>query len=505
MKKKITILILLQLSLFCLAKENRSLILSNPIEYKKLSFSNQKADRKSFISYDEMIQDLDALIYYLQTAYIGYNSIKAKGFSENDLKKYFNEVYNGKNQILVHDFYKKNSDYLRTYTEDMHFTIEEESGVKFDTLFRGTKLYFSNIYVEYKNGCFSVVKTGEKDVKIDSIYTGDEENLFYYPSKGENIYRLGVFNKNFISNCDFFFDDKKVNVSVAPEKQFLNSTLIKYHEIVSDKSAYASLSSFVLPETNSIYRKGAEIVFEKFSNFGIKYRNKKNIIIDLRSNLGGRAYFANGFIYSFFVNGRKIDLKRDEKRIDRWFDKNFVDRIELESPAYLQSVISYLDSTGEQNKYYYRVYNKSLKEQKANPQLKIYKNLNDNVSDLKNRFDGKLLIIVDNQTGSASEDFVFKAKKILGIDNVVVIGENTAGCYTYMDICNYLLPNSRISIRLGAMKNIAITEFSAWHGEGVGFYPDYWSTGEDLNETIFLVTQDEEMKQKLNGIELGLK
>ena len=50
-----------------------------------------------------------------------------------------------------------------------------------------------------------------------------------------------------------------------------------------------------------------------------------------------------------------------------------------------------------------------------------------------------------------------------------------------------------------------INIFGESHGEGVGIYPDYWSTGEDLNETIFLVTQDEEMKQKLKGIEFSLK
>ena len=146
-----------------------------------------------------------------------------------------------------------------------------------------------------------------------------------------------------------------------------------------------------------------------------------------------------------------------------------------------------------------------MKNRKKNPQIKIFENIKINLGDNKNGFAGNLIIIVDKQSASVSESLIFKAKKVLGSNRVIVIGENTAGCHTYMDVCKYILPNSKISLKLGAQKDLLPSLSSNWHGEGIGFYPDYWSTSQDLNETIFLVTQDEEMKQKLKGIETRLK
>jgi len=67
-------------------------------------------------------------------------------------------------------------------------------------------------------------------------------------------------------------------------------------------------------------------------------------------------------------------------------------------------------------------------------------------------------------------------------------------------VLDYLLPGSGISIRLGANYNSFYDDFAQWHGEGIGIFPDFWSTGEDLNETIFLATEDEAMKEKLGKI-----
>ena len=40
-------------------------------------------------------------------------------------------------------------------------------------------------------------------------------------------------------------------------------------------------------QENSIFKKGSDIVLQKFANIAKNYQDKKNIIIDLRSNGGG--------------------------------------------------------------------------------------------------------------------------------------------------------------------------------------------------------------------------
>jgi len=39
-----------------------------------------------------------------------------------------------------------------------------------------------------------------------------------------------------------------------------------------------------------------------------------------------------------------------------------------------------------------------------------------------------------------------------------------------------------------------------YNGEGNGFYPEAWSSNEDLNETVFSFTKDEKMKDILKEI-----
>lgn len=75
------------------------------------------------------------------------------------------------------------------------------------------------------------------------------------------------------------------------------------------------------------------------------------------------------------------------------------------------------------------------------------------------------------------------------------------GCAEYWDIIDYALPNSGIYLHLGSENQKSFEICPNWHGETYGVYPDFWSLGKDLNETIFLVTNDEKMKEKLKDIE----
>lgn len=119
---------------------------------------------------------------------------------------------------------------------------------------------------------------------------------------------------------------------------------------------------------------------------------------------------------------------------------------------------------------------------------------------LKSYYKGKLIFITDRNTASASENLIYLAKVTLGNEKVIVIGENSLGCFEYVTVFSYLLPNSRLSINLSSRRNSMLNLFPQWHGDCYGIYPDYWSIGNDLNETIFLVTKDNEMKLKLSDI-----
>ncbi len=96
--------------------------------------------------------------------------------------------------------------------------------------------------------------------------------------------------------------------------------------------------------------------------------------------------------------------------------------------------------------------------------------------------------------------FILITAKSFGQDKVTVIGENSCGMATYWNLYTLRLPCSGIGVHVALDKSYTLDSYNAWHGEGTGILPDWWSDGKDLNQTIFLITQDEEMKERLKDI-----
>ncbi len=94
-------------------------------------------------------------------------------------------------------------------------------------------------------------------------------------------------------------------------------------------------------------------------------------------------------------------------------------------------------------------------------------------------FDGKLLILVDSNTGSSAETFVLMAKQY---SQAIVVGENTRGMARFGEIKLYSLPNSTIRIQAGSK---IFHDPTGLFTEGRGFVPDYWLEGsEPISEIV---------------------
>ncbi len=90
------------------------------------------------------------------------------------------------------------------------------------------------------------------------------------------------------------------------------------------------------------------------------------------------------------------------------------------------------------------------------------------------RYQGKLVIVIDDAVGSAAECMVAMASQI---DGALLVGENSSGCMTYGNADQrFDLPNSRLWISYPRNKDVlAGRPFR----EGVGFFPSYWLDTED--------------------------
>ncbi|MCK9170814.1 MAG: S41 family peptidase [Treponema sp.] len=501
MKKCVLFILLVCLSVSLAAE--RKLISSQPVEYEEVHLYNDPHCSKGTITYEQLKEDLNNLVYLFETAYIDYDSMVAKGFDGKKLITDILSEYNNQSQIDTKKVYLALIQELVPYIHDSHcvlvFFRESESFCK------KNKFFYTNTFVEKTKKGWVVYESDNSNIAKGMKFTGNEENLVYYPVKGKNIYRAGVFAVEKPETFSLNINNKEYPVETYDDGA-IEIRPLKYHEIETKNTGYVCLSSFMLPDEKSPLRK---TVFEKYSTLGLKWGKKKNIIIDLRSNGGGEIKYSSYLLSPLYFNAiTDMDVPA-RTTIDSWVDNVLEKKIFIESPATVSLIlqtarmINLTDMVEE--------YTSTFEFSKTYPAKKLYRNVPAAADDdmTKNKripFKGKIILLTDRNTASAAEQTVALAQTLFGpTKQVFVIGENTRGCITFGDVHFAVLPDSGICINLASAKENNIEDYPSWHGEGSGFYPDYWTNGEDLNDTIFMVTKDREMKKKLDGIDKALK
>lgn len=278
---------------------------------------------------------------------------------------------------------------------------------------------------------------------------------------------------------------------------------MKYHDFATEDSAYVALNSF-LPPSDDSSGNAAAIILEKFVCCALKYNGKKHIIIDMRSNQGGEQTYPALFLYALYTADAMRNFQKAYKKVNDWTVHTYADCLFVSSPVSVQA--QYLAAKERDDRAVLKNYSAELKKIRARPERSVV-HVGQAESSLfggKKRFSGKLIFLSDRNTCSAGEDCMYMAKKLFGAENVIIIGENTYGMCGFWHVITLGLPNSRIGVHTAFKKNVGYARFSQWQGEGVGILPDYWASGADLNETVYLVTGDAEMKKKLSGIESRL-
>lgn len=466
-------------------------------EYFESFVGSEWSEYKSTLSSDELYKDIDTLCYYLENAYADFDAMYERGFRNNEFKKYFFSIYSKQEKIDTRNLFRDISEYLKPFVVDRHFSLITKTA--FYEPLKSSTFFYTNTFVEKTHNGFFIYQTDNDNLSIGMKYEDSEEYLFLYPAKGKSVYRIGTIGLEKKDTLPVTFNQKIFCLPLFDDGAIQLST-IKYHELESEKSIYISLSSFLLPEKNSPMRRGADIVLSKYANLASKYYDKKNIIIDLRGNLGGHGIYSEYLLFSLYTNNKKDFSCDNLSKFKKWNETYIKNEKWIESPVTLEALYK-VDvrlgfSDAELKKY--------LRKERMNSKRRVYKTVG--IFPLKKNkksFTGKVIILTDRNSLSASENTVLLAKKLFG-DNAVIIGEKTGGCNEFWDNLDYMLPVSKVLVHFGSRKKLNLADCASWHGEGVGIYPDYWAIGEDLNDTVFWVTGDEEMKKLLVGIDSRL-
>ena len=220
----------------------------------------------------------------MKTCYAGYEDALARGldlekFEQNILSEFSNSIYD-KNSISTDKICDVVYNELKNYVTDNHFSIY---GASTECILSNVKrVLYSNIYVREKNGKYFVVESDILEIKKKSEFTGSKENLFLYPAKGKNIYRIG-FTKTIESSAENDYIENEIELSFNNENKkvliktydSIKNTKIFFGKQETKDTGYLSLSTFDLPDVKSNFRKYAERSFEKYINSSVELNNKK--------------------------------------------------------------------------------------------------------------------------------------------------------------------------------------------------------------------------------------
>ncbi len=472
-----------------------------------------------FLEPEEILSDTEEFLYLFKTCYAGNKKARQNGLNPDTVYENIKKRFSGRTKIPQDEFCWALWKETYHYINDMHFVLESQKS--YYTFCPHKIPFFSNTYVKKEGSKSLVFLTDSKNIQIGDEYTGSEQNLFYYPSRGLDVYRIGVIlDKNKImkeqaalrdtksaqkTNSEILFETsingKKERIPVRDFGELEIPESFQFKESETEKTAYIYISSFLTPEAESEERTKTEKKFTSYADAAKKYLAKQNIILDLRGNEGGNMNASLVFpinlylgIDSSFYDGKKFD---SNDMADFFIRELYKDCFLIESPGTVQNTLEYVNLCFPEMKETIDFLEERYKKLKKKPEVSIFP-MNEYASTSskmdfsipeKSAFTGNLFIITDRNSFSASEDIITFSKLLFKNQaNVYVLGENTAGCIEYGGVLSYKLTSSNITVNLSQSAFYPFEEkVSSWKGEGNGHFPDAWCTPEDIRKTLELL------------------
>lgn len=530
-----------QFSCFAAGKNVKEIVPKEvtPVEYRNVYLNWNYEGTPQFFSYEDISKDLMELNYLISTAYAGYEEAVERGLNLETFAEQVEDYYYAYEHVYVDDYIKTLVSFLKDKITDTHFSF---TGYNERCLFSvQNRVYFSDVYctkpdsVSVSEGQkLSVVASYTEEINEGDLIEIGEENLFPFILNGQCVYRLGIVNTGLDKYLKLKANGKITYVPIKNYPAISHHDTVRIGEHKTDNSAYVSMSHF---EYGNYYKtmNSAELALNMFINFGVKNKDKKNIIIDVRSNRGGYSDIVENFYLGLYSG---IDIKKLNKMSDKQKENFYVNHFEklfypafsdaffVESPATLQlkrtviEEIAFSKKNPEYEESLIQMIRGYLEEHRINPQKRKYNFVDyflyrhgylSKTKDIKisdhSMYNGKIIIIADRNSASAAEMIILQARLFFGEDaQVYVIGENTMGAISYGCCYGSYLPKSKVYVVLPFADYTRILEKQpSWHGEGYGFYPDYWCTSENLLETLVVLTGDDELKFALHGIDYDLR
>ncbi|MDL2217914.1 hypothetical protein LJC27_04580 [Christensenellaceae bacterium OttesenSCG-928-M15] len=406
-------------------KDNTTAILSTA-EIKALT--SQNYDKGRTFTRAQALSDVDVLFRLYKSAYGPYYYFGEKNFeaAQAAIEKELNKVASiDKNEYA--QLIAKNLNFMQDLHSNLLIYYPAELGGY-------TKAYYyakDQSFSKDKTGYFKMIK-GAKWY-ISSIDSKDASSYIRPTIQADGSIGYGLVQ--LATSANEAAQQKELLLKNAQGKtQKINLSWLKganYAEESLHEPHYKYSTQSGVPVIEIRAMKGDEKGIQSFIQSGKQVKGKKTIILDFRSNGGGRSNVAAD-----------------------WF-KNFTGKPAVITEASITRASKVLQAQGE------------FKQKSAGSWV----SRNSKTSYVKNKTN--IIALIDNNIGSAGESMIMYLRTL---ENVVFVGSNSSGCMLGMNKREFSLPETGLWVAFPIGLNM---QEEAINRDGIGFEPDVWVNPKD--------------------------
>ncbi|MCQ2588733.1 MAG: S41 family peptidase [Treponema sp.] len=402
--------------------------------------------------------DIDLIISEIKNAY-------STQYAPLNIKNNIETADN--NGIYREAFATSIAEVLRYYLPQKNTHNIIGSGNKFlNTAYRKF-CFVSNIYFEFRDGNYYVTDSNIDEIKKGMKYTGNLSNIIKTITEEKITYRFAYFNE---------FQTSAASIEIEGNTYQVPVEHIPFYSDKKDIISYEQNNNCIFVTINSCMthsdseKKHFEDTVNEISDL---IDDSSNIVFDLRNNEGGYIEMLYPILFKLVLGSEKSKVEELCLTIDDFLNigEKYLNTEEIRNMYSMWDTIDFLLDKKEDR---YAVY-----EGKRNSQ---------NIPE--SSYTGKILILQSTSTSSAAELFIAIMEYFFK-DQVITIGQKTAGMLDFSGVLNYLLPDSRISLQLSSvdMRTLSVLkDNSNWNGDTEGFYPDFWCFSNEIDFLDYIMS-----------------
>ncbi|MCG8515810.1 MAG: S41 family peptidase [Halanaerobiales bacterium] len=430
---------------------------------------------QSMISREDALEDADYLFRLLKYVYGGYGYYGGDKVFDQAKQKVINSI-NKKDTLSIIDLKKIFLKHL-SFITDGHMKIGRTFVNKKHVL-----EYYCNQQIEVSSnnqGFYYLVDNERRYIK--SINCDNEVEKYLKLSineDGELVYYIGLLQND--GNA----------MELLPIEYDLNSQINKdeikltkvERKIKQELTAFEEKTIEGIPilTCRKFHDQLEDNTLKYFVESGLKFKNEKVFIIDLRGNTGGSGLWSEFWFENYtgviphtgissFKRFSKLYLYREKRKQNNEIGQ-FLEKYNM--PKLNELVKNYYGSRSK------AIGNKAYNTLEFDMARSKWVN-NENI----------IFVLIDKGVASSAEDFVEQLKTL---DNVVFVGSNTKGCTDIQDQLRVYLPNSNLSVYFG-VGLVMIKQYPHFI-DGVGYEPDLWLDNDDILERVIKLINRYDLK-----------